>query len=218
MPNGDAAADMWAIDDVSIGAFQAVLTYTGTNRVVYTTLLSQPQVAKYSRMIDTDTDVFPTVWLLNGIDNSVGARWSLRYRTMHDIADDPDWEGDAGEDCGTSSSMARMTTWGEDTNFGEVTLGNVEEYVPLNGSGSDINCARHYFFYITIDSSQAFGFPEDVTRGPTIDDLTLFFTSDPSRRLRHGKTFTGGQKQPLDTPCRTGSSSPGDPNYNCPLP
>jgi hypothetical protein len=39
-----------------------------------------------------------------------------------------------------------------------------------------------------------------VTRGPTIDDISLFFTSDPSKRLRHGKTFTGGLLQPLDTP------------------
>ena len=115
---------------------------------------------------------------------------------MHDL----DTEVNPNEDCGTSATMAAMTTWGQETNFGEVTLGNPETYTPLNSTGGDINCARYFYFSITIDGSQAYGYPDDVTRGPTIADLSLFFTSDPSKRLRHGKTFTGGEQQPLDTP------------------
>ena len=180
---------VWAIDDVKVEAFDPILTYTGVHRAVSTTLLSQPQVAKYSRMIDTDTDVFPTKWLLNGVDNSVGARWTMRYRTMNDT------DGVAA-DCGT----ADMSTWGQETNFGEVTLGQPEDYTPLDGSGTDIGCARFYYLLVEVDSSRAFGYPDDVTRGPTIADLSLFFTSDPSKRLRHGKTFTGGEQQPYDTP------------------
>lgn len=160
-----------------------------SNRHHESTVNSQPQVAIYSRLIDTDTDVFPTKWLLNGLDNSIGARWNLRYRSMNDT------DGIA-TDCGT----ADMTTWGQDTDFGEVTLGQPEDYIPKDGSGTDINCARYFYFYINIDASKTFGYPEDVTRGPTIHDLSLFFTSDPSKRLRHGKTFTGGVQQPLDTP------------------
>ena len=178
------------------GGCDATLTYTGADRTLHATLFSQPQVARYSRMIDTDTDVFPTKWLLNGIDNDVGARWNLSYRTMHDL----DSEVNPNEDCGTSATMATMTTWGQNTNFGEVTLGDPEDYTPKNDSGGDINCARYFYFAITIDSSQAYGYPDDVDRGPTIDDLSLFFTSDPNKRLRHGKTFTGGEQQPLDTP------------------
>lgn len=190
-------------------------------RHVYSGLKSQPQVAKYSRMVDTDTDVFPNSWLVNGLDNSIGARWQVRYRSMHDISTTSDTAGgvlqqNPNEDCGTSATMAAMTTWGQETNFGDVTLGKVEQYTPKNSSGGNINCARYYYFSVTIDASQTFGYPEDVTRGPTITDLSLFFTSDPSKRLRHGKTFTGGEQQPLDTPCR--QSNP-DPNAaNCPLP
>jgi hypothetical protein len=160
------------------GGCGATLTYTGADRTLYATLFSQPQTARYSRMIDTDTDVFPTKWLMNGLDNDIGARWVMSYR----------------------SSTGTNNAWGQLTNFGTVTLGNVENYIPLDGSGTNTNFARFYYFSIAIDSSRAYGYPDDVTRGPTIDDLTLFFTSDPSKRLRHGKTFTGGEKQPLDTP------------------
>lgn len=164
-------------------------TYTITApRHTYTALKSQPQIAKYSRMIDTDTDVFPTKWLMNGLDNSTGAQWYMRYRSMTDI------DGDA-TDC-----VSNMTTWGQETNYGAVTLGSPATYTAKDGSGTNTNCARYFYFSIYIDSQQAFGYPEDVSRGPTITDLTLFFTADPSKRLRHGKTFTGGEKQPLDTP------------------
>jgi len=176
-PNSEANADQWAIDNVSIKKFEPRLEYTNLHRAVYSTLLSQPQIARYSRMIDTDTNVFPTKWLMNGIDNSIGARWQLRYR-----------------------SAASGAAWGQETNFGTITLGQPENYIPLDGSGANSNFARYYYFSVSIDASQTFGYPEDVSRGPTIDDITLFFTADPSKRLRHGKTFTDGLQQPLDTP------------------
>lgn len=176
-----------------------------SNRHYQSTVRSQPQVAKYSRLIDTDTDVFPNSWLMNGVDNSIGARWTMRYQSMNDI------DGVA-TDCGT----ADMSTWGQETNFGDVTLGKVETYTARDGSGNNIDCARYYYFSVSIDASKTFGYPEDVSRGPTITDLSLFFTSDPSKRLRHGKTFTGGEQQPLDTPCRV--SGGGSEHTNCPLP
>ncbi len=146
-----------------------------------TALLSQPQVAKYSIMMDTDSNVFPNSWLLNGLDNSIGARWQLKYRSQ--------------------ATCNGMTTWGQETNFGNVTLGLPGLYTPKDTSGNNTNCgARYYYFNVTVDSSQAFGYPDDVTRGPTITDLTLQFTADPAKRLMHGRTFTGGIQQPDDTP------------------
>lgn len=210
----------------TIGIRPASFALTGANRTVQTAVHSQPQVAIYSRMIDTDTDVFPTGFLMNGLDNSIGARWQARYRSMHDI--NPTLGGsdsvlttppstytlqqNPNEDCGTSASMATMTTWGQETNYGNVTLGDVAAYTAKNSGGSNINCARYFYFLISIDASQTFGYPEDVTRGPTIADLSLFFTADPSKRLRHGKSFTGGEQQPLDTPCRQSVDA------QCPLP
>ena len=133
---------------------------------------------------------------MNGIDNSIGARWRLKYRSMHDL----DTLVNPNEDCGTSATMPTMTNWGQETNFGNVTLGQPETYTPKEAGGGNINCARYFYFYVNIDASRTFGYPEDVNRGPTINDLSLFFTSDPSKRMRHGKTFTGGEQQPLDTP------------------
>ena len=170
------------------GGCGATITYA-TPVTQQTALLSQPQVAKYSIMIDTDSDVFPNYWLLNGIDNSIGAKWQLKYRSMTNTT--------------TSCSSPAMSTWGSETNFGDVTLGVPGVYTPRNGSGVSTNCARFYYFNVTIDSSQAFGYPDDVSRGPTITDLTLQFTADPSKRLMHGRTFIGGLQQPIDTPYYT---------------
>jgi hypothetical protein len=93
-----------------------------------------------------------------------------------------------------------MSTWGQDYNYGNITIGSPGDYIPLDGSGTDTNCARYYYLSLAIDSSQAYGYPEDVSRGPTISDLSLFFTADPSKRLMHGRTFTGGIQQPIDAP------------------
>ncbi len=152
-----------------------------------TAVLSQPQVAQYSIMFDTSSDVYPNMWLLNGIDNSVGARWQLSYQSMKN----------------TSSLClgSSMTTWGQKTNFGDVTLDTPGVYTALDGSGTNTTCARFYDFFINIDSSQAYGYPEDISRGPTITDLTFEYEADPSKRLMHGRTFTGGLQQPDDTPC-----------------
>jgi N-acetylneuraminic acid mutarotase len=195
----------------TIAVRPAAFSLTGANRTVQTALYSQPQVASYSRLIDTDTDVFPTSWLMNGLDNSIGARWRANYRTMHDISDGASQQN-PNEDCGTSATMPIMSDWGQASTTADVTLGDVYGYTPVNSSGGNINCARYYYFYVSIDASQTFGYPEDVNRGPTISDLSLFFTSDPSKRLRHGKTFTGGEQQPLDSPCRQSVDA------NCPLP
>jgi hypothetical protein len=140
-------------------------------------------------MMDTDTDVFPNNWLLNGVDNSIGAAWQLKYRSMTNTT--------------TLCRTPAMTTWGVETNFGDVKLELPGVYTPLDGSGVTTNCARFYYMNVTIDSSQAFGYPDDVSRGPTITDLTLQFTADPAKRLMHGRTFVGGLQMPDDTPYYT---------------
>jgi N-acetylneuraminic acid mutarotase len=169
------------------GGCGGTLAYpSSANTIQQTSLLSQPQVAKYSIMMDTDSDVFPSTWLMNGVDNSIGARWQLKYRSMTNQQ--------------TANKCAAMTTWGQETNFGNVGLGTPGLYTVKDSSGADVKCARYFYFNVTVDSSQAYGYPDDVSRGPTITDLTLQFTADPSKRLMHGRTFTGGLQMPVDTP------------------
>jgi hypothetical protein len=188
--NGGSGTAVGATGTAGIVIINPVAAFNYASPVVQqTAVLSQPQVAKYSIMIDTDSDVYPNQWLLNGIDNSIGAKWQLKYRSMTNTT--------------TSCAAPAMTTWGVETNFGNVTLGLPGVYTPLDGSATTTNCARFYYFNVTVDSSQAFGYPDDVTRGPTITDLTLQFTADPSKRLMHGRTFTGGLQQPVDTPYYT---------------
>jgi len=172
------------------GGCGATLTYASP-ATQQTTLLSQPQVAKYSIMFDTDSDVFPSKWLLNGVDNSIGAAWQLKYRSMtNPLITAP------AQMC----TSPAMTTWGQETTISSVTLGTPGTYTPKNSSGTNTNCARYYYLSVSIDSSRTYGYPEDVTRGPTITDLTLELTADPAKRLMHGRTFTGGLQQPDDTP------------------
>lgn len=168
------------------GGCSSFVQNTGPDmRTYYTALLSQPQIAQYSIMFDNDTDVYPKKWLVNGLDNSVGAFWKMNYRSMSTT---------------TNCNASAMTTWGQTSITNPVVLGQPYDYTAYNGSGVNMNCARYYYLLLTIDSSQAYGYPEDVTRGPTITDLTLQFTADPSKRLMHGRTFTGGLQQPIDTP------------------
>ncbi len=188
------------------GGCGTTLTYA-TPVTQQTALLSQPQVAKYSRLIDADKDVFPTVWLMNGIDNSIGARWQFSYRSMNDVT-----VTDADKACGGSA----MSNYGQTTNFGDVTLGQPGAYTVKNSGGTNISCGRYFFLNIYIDASQTFGYPEDVNRGPTLWDFTLFFRSNPGKRLIHGKTFIEGVQQPLDTQC--GRSNPIDVQSVCPNP
>ncbi len=182
------------------------ITITGTAPSVYPeltssqhyigTLRAQPQVARYSYFVDADSDVFPNSWLLNGLDNNIGARWQFAYRSSTDAAN----------------------TWGLDTDFGDVQLGRVEPYIPKDGAGVDTEFARYFYVTVSIDASQTFGYPDDVARGPTVTDMSLFFVSDPNKRLRHGKTFIQGLEQPLDTPCRVSGASPAGSQPNCPIP
>lgn len=185
------ASDMFALDDVEIvGTTSTDVTLTDASRVVITPLLSQPQVAVYTRLIDAGKDVFPTKWLLNGLDNSIGARWQFAYRSMNDTT-----VTDTSKACGGSV----MTSYGALTNFGDVTLASPQNYIVKNSGGTDIGCSRYFFMNVSIDASKTYGYPDDISRGPTIDNLTLFFKANPGSRLIHGKTFIEGTQQPLDT-------------------
>ncbi len=155
----------------------SVVVAAGTT-TYYGTLQSQPQVASYSYAIDALYDVFPSKSLFNGIDNGIGANWRLSYRS--------------------STNAAKV--WGRNTDYGKTTLGVPQTYIPLDGSGASTSFARYYWIKLSIDGSQAFGYPEDVSRGPTIANLTLQFTANPSQRLRNGKTFINNVEQPLDAP------------------
>ncbi len=189
MPTGEAN-DSYAIEDVSIVATGNTTVAYAPGNVTQTTLLSQPQIANYSRLVDAGKDVFPTKFLMNGLDNSIGARWQMSYRSMNDPT-----VTDVNKACGGSA----MTAYGALTNFGDVTLGTPGTYTVKNGAGTNIACSRYFLMNISIDASKTYGYPEDINRGPTLDNLTLFFKSNPGQRLLHGKTFIEGTQQPLDT-------------------
>lgn len=177
-----------------VGDHMIVRLYTGSNVDGYI-----PDQEQDISLDNAATDLFNQITI--GVITSVNSVFNL-WVDEHKAATD-NWVGSANPD---------GAHWGEETDYGDVTLGDVAPYTILDANGDEINFARWYYFFISIDASKTFGYPEDVNRGPTISDLSLFFTSDPNKRLRHGKTFTGGELQPLDTPCRQSNDA------DCPLP
>lgn len=178
---------------------------SGADKTQIASVLSQPQVAKYSISFDTDSDIFPSNWLINGYNSYSGAKWNAKYRSMTDPTSNKTQNGAGpGRDC----SASPMSDWGQETSQPNVTLGKINPtyiYTPLDSSGVNTNCARYFYFSLTADNTQALSFPENInaTTGPSITDLTLRFTADPSKRLMHGRTFVGGIQMPNDTPYYT---------------
>lgn len=162
------------------GCSALVGTGTGTtaNRAVYGTLQIQPQISSYSIAFDFGEDVAPSKDLINGVDNGVGAQWKLNYL----------------------SSTQAANCWGGASGVSTVSLSSPTTFPLLTDSCSNSSFDQYYFLFLTVDASQAFGFPEDYTRGPNIQNLTLQYISNPSKRLRNGKTYTNGIQQPLNTP------------------
>jgi len=159
-----------------------------------TALLAQPQVAKYSISFDTDTNVYPQSFLVNGTNNAIGSYWQLRYLTMSD----PGAVTSVGT--GIDCSSSPMSDWGRQTNHGNLTLGSLETYTALDSNGANMSCGRYYTLALSVDAQSFFGFPEDTSRGPTISDISLRYTAAPSKRSMHGRTFINGIQTPLDTP------------------
>lgn len=162
------------------GCSALVGTGTGTtaNRAIRGTLQLQPQIASYSLALDFGEDVDPSKYLVNGVDNGIGARWILSYLASTDA-----------NNC-----------WGGASGDSTISLGSPTSFPLSTDSCSDSSFDRYYFLFLTVDASQAFGFPEDYTRGPNIQNLTLQYIANPSKRLRNGKTFTNGIQQPLNAP------------------
>jgi hypothetical protein len=175
-------------------AFVVTSGGSGNKNTQQSTLLSQPQVAKYSLSFDTDTNVYPRSFLFNGTDNSIGARWQLKYRTMSDPGAVTNLG--TGIDCSTSV----MSGWGQVTSVSSLTLGSLGTYTPLDASGANMSCGRYYTLNVSVDAQNSFGYPDDTSRGPTISDISLRYTAAPSKRSLHGRTFINGLQTPLDTP------------------
>ncbi len=63
---------------------------------------------------------------------------------------------------------------------------------PLNSSGVNVGVAKTYALVIIMDDTQAGTFPDVNTGGiqTTVSSITLYYHANPSRRLRHGASFS----------------------------
>lgn len=179
------------------------ITYPGTASQ-QTPLLVQPQVAKYSISFDTDNDVYPNIYVINGLDNGTGAHWQFNYQTMTDPTH-VWYTAGVPNTTGTACSAAAMTDWGQTTTVAALTLPDSNPrvdnpFTAKDSSGTNSNCARYFYMSLSVDAQQTFGFPDDVSRGPTITDISLQYTATAQQRLLHGRSFVGELQTPDDSP------------------
>lgn len=167
--------------------YDGILTYPSP-AIAQTSLLSQPQIGKYSILFDLEADVFPNHWLVNGSDSTDGTRWEISYKSMTNP--------DANVQCGSGA----MTTWGSTTTFADANLATPSILTAKDGSGIDTNCTRYFSFSLTMDSTRSSSFPNLPTGNPAINEIVLSMVANPAKRLRHGRSFIGGLQSPIDTP------------------
>jgi hypothetical protein len=134
-----------------------------------------PRTGHYSKLFDTQVDTTPTQLVVNGAvgGSGKGPGGLVEFRFQ------------------TASSLDPVL--GVPQLIRPVVDGRYYNVESLNSSGAFVGQAFQYQYLIAIDDSRAGTFP-DVPKASysqtSVQDVTLFYHANPSRRLRHGKSFT----------------------------
>ncbi len=132
------------------------------------------RVGHYSKLYNTQVDTSPTQVVLNGAINGPGAAVEFKLQTASST--DP------------VLGVAQLIR--------PVIFGNYYTVQALNSSGTNVGVALNYLFLITLDDSRSGTFPDVSYAGATgyaqtaVTDISLYYHANPSRRLRHGASFT----------------------------
>ncbi len=125
----------------------------------------------YSKLFDTQVDTAPTQLVINGAQASPQSLVEFRFQSASQS--DP------------VLGVAQL--------FRPVEFGAFYPVHPYNSSGVDVGVAFNYFYVITFDDSRSGTFPDVPKTGysqTAVTDITLHYHANPSRRLRHGASFT----------------------------
>ncbi|HSX01634.1 MAG TPA: hypothetical protein VLF67_05330, partial [Candidatus Saccharimonas sp.] len=119
------------------------------------------RVGHYSKLFDTQVDTAPSQFLLNGSGNFVA---SIQTASTTDPV------------LGTAQ------------NINPAVAGAYYLIFALDSTGTNVGIAFNYYTFLALDDSNNGTFPDSVSSNVT--DFTIFYHSNPSRRLRHGASFT----------------------------
>jgi len=142
------------------------------NDTQYASLSIIPRTGAYSRLIDFDKGVNPTKIITRGTQLT-DALVSVSYSTTNNTA---------------SSYTNTQSATG-------ILYGGANAVATTLGSG--VSIGRYLLLTYTIDDSASALFPDSAGGQTTITDYDLYFTANPSSRLRGGQTFTGQKDRGL---------------------
>lgn len=143
-------------------------TYLSTEK--HADINSIARVAHYSRLLDSDVDVYPTKLVVNGsLGNSLTSSISVSYQTAQN-----------------GSPIF------SNTQNPSITVGMPVSVLASDSTKRD----RYYWLFLTIDDSGSASFPD--TSQSFSNSLALYYHPNTAKRLKGGKTFTGGVQQGLD--------------------
>ena len=153
-----------------LGGCSSGACITLLNDVQYAPLQSIPRIGHYSRVLDSDVDVTPTKGIVRGSKATVDSLLSLSLVSA------------------PSATSAFGSTQAPTINFGSlfnVTVGSNKQ-------------ARYYRLTLTLDDTASATFPDAPSQQSVISSFDVFYHPNTAKRLRGGKTFTGGKQQSLD--------------------
>jgi hypothetical protein len=127
------------------------------------------RAAHYSKLWDTQgVDTAPSQIVLNGSLQGQGSAVAATLRTAATFS--------------TSLGVAQVVN--------PVIFGTYYRIYPLDSSGTNIGVAKTYALYIKLDDTQEGTFPDVTATQTAVSDITLYYHANPSRRLRHGASFS----------------------------
>ncbi len=134
------------------------------------------RVGHYSKLFNTQVDTAPSQMVVDGSLSGPGSTVATSFY----------------------SQATGASTLGVAQVFNPTIFGNFYVVQSLDSSGVNVGIAFNYLIQITLDDSGSGTFPDSTTQ-TIVQDITVFYHANPSRRLRHGASFTNTGCQGIQT-------------------
>jgi hypothetical protein len=131
-----------------------------TNTAEYAGQKAQARIGHYSKMFNTEVNTSPTLVQVNG-----AGQFIIALRTQ----------------------AVGTTVWGVSQYISPVYATKFYFIQALDSTGTNVGIAFNYYLFLIIDDSNTGTFPDTASSATDVD---IFYHPNPTRRLRHGASFT----------------------------